>query len=105
MVDVSKVWQRKKYYEEEYLFEDNKSNFETIEGSVSMKEGIGNCVVILKLNVIPESQASRLYEIAFVLELFGNAKSHGKKIGVYDMVMYGMYENHHLGWYYFSLLV
>lgn len=94
---VFKKFKKKKYYEDEYDFEDDKKNFSTIEGSTELRESV-NIVGILTLNVIAKSKIRRLYQMASFLEMRGKACSRGKKKQATKMVMFGLYENHQCGW-------
>ena len=64
-----------------------------------MKNGIGNLVGLLKVNVIPSAQSSRLYNIKLLLKIFRKQTKRGKGKHGSKMVIYGMYENHLSGWF------
>lgn len=64
-----------------------------------MKDGIGNLVGLLKVNVIPSAQSSRLYNIKLVLKKFGKQTKRGKGKHGFKMVIYGTYKNHLCGWF------
>ncbi|KAG0566139.1 hypothetical protein KC19_7G040900 [Ceratodon purpureus] len=88
VLEVTKVFQTKTYYDKVYDFEGDKDNFVTEVGLVILKECIGNCVGILRLDVIPNNDKRRLYAMASLLKQYGEAKPRGKKVGGTRMVMF-----------------
>jgi hypothetical protein len=55
-----------------------------------MKDGIRNLVDLLKVNVIPNAQSSRLYDVGSVPERFTKQTEQGKGKHGFRMVIYGI---------------
>jgi hypothetical protein len=99
VLEVSKVYKRQRWYESsEYNFELEKASFNNIKGSIRMEDSFGNNIANLKTKVIPDSDLARFYRIGSLLEREGKAIERSTRIKGTRMVMYGLYENHVIGW-------
>lgn len=97
------VYRPQKYYTDpsKYKFEEEKNNFDLVDGSMLVVEKnvlARNSVALFRTDLIPPDEIPSLYKMASVLEMYGKVVTRGKRIRGTKMVMFGMYYNATCGW-------